>query len=184
MASSRKTPAAARPRRYDGAKSTSNTRRVHRQRSGMETSNGATTLKRTLPSSLDSYHDFIQSILDQLAEFGWQQGDLFAVHMALEESISNAIRHGNKLDPGKRVDVDYRLGPDHFWASICDQGAGFRPAEVPDCCSPECLDLPGGRGLALMNAYMTCVQYNERGNCVTIEKRLGDDKPTGVDEDE
>jgi serine/threonine-protein kinase RsbW len=150
----------------------------------MATSNGATTHQRILPSSLDSYHEFIQSILDRLAELGWQQGDLFAVHMALEESISNAIRHGNKLDPGKRVDVDYRLGPDFFWASICDQGAGFRPDDVPDCCSPECLELPGGRGLALMNAYMSCVQYNERGNCVTIEKRLGDGKSGNVTGDD
>jgi serine/threonine-protein kinase RsbW len=136
---------------------------------------GEHTLKRTLPTSLHAYHDFIQSILDQLAAMGWMQSDLFGVHMALEESISNAIRHGNKMDPAKHVEVEYRLSPRRFWASVCDQGAGFRPRDVPDCCSPECLDLPGGRGLALINAYMTRVEYNDCGNCVVMEKQLSDD---------
>ena len=128
----------------------------------------------TFPSSLDCYHGFVQAVLDQLAAMGWRQGDLFAVHMALEESISNAIRHGNKHDPAKQVDVKCQVSPGRFWARICDEGAGFQPQQVPDCCSPECLELPGGRGLALMNAFMTRVEYNERGNCVTLEKRLSD----------
>jgi serine/threonine-protein kinase RsbW len=149
-------------------------RSAPRQSSGMSSSPDETTLKGEFPSTLDSYHGFIESVLDRLKELGWQQRDIFGVHMALEESISNGIRHGNKLDPVKRVAVECRMGPQVFWASVCDEGQGFRPADVPDCCSPECLELPGGRGLALMNAYMTLVQYNERGNCVVLEKRLAD----------
>jgi serine/threonine-protein kinase RsbW len=138
----------------------------------MSTSPAMRTHKRTFPSSLDAYHGFVQDILDGLAELGWSQSDLFGIHMALEESISNAIRHGNKEAADKQVDVECRFGPDHFWARITDEGPGFRPAEVPNCCAPECLDLPGGRGLALMNAYMSRVEYNDRGNSVTLEKRL------------
>jgi serine/threonine-protein kinase RsbW len=149
-------------------------RSVPRQASGMSSPNGERTLKRTLPSSLDAYHDFVQAILDELTGQGWTQSDLFGVHMALEESISNAIRHGNKYDPGKHVEVECRVSQRGFWARICDEGSGFRPADVPDCCSPECLELPGGRGLALINAYMTRVEYNDCGNCVTLEKRLGE----------
>jgi serine/threonine-protein kinase RsbW len=128
------------------------------------------TLQRTLPSSLDAYFGFVQTVLDALTGMGWSQCDLFAVHMALEESISNAIRHGNKEDPSKRVEVECRLSPFRFWARVCDEGPGFRPLEVPDCCSPDRLELPGGRGLALIHAFMTSVQYSERGNCVTMEK--------------
>ena len=138
----------------------------------MSSPDGERTLKSTLPSSLTAYHGLVQSVLDQLAELGWRQSDLFGVHLALEESISNAIRHGNKHDPAKQVHVECRLSAGRFWASIRDEGPGFCPADVPDCCSAECLELPGGRGLALMNAYMTSVEYNDRGNCVTLEKRL------------
>jgi serine/threonine-protein kinase RsbW len=135
------------------------------------------THRRTLPSSLDAYHGFVQDVLDGLSELGWSQSDLFGIHMALEESISNAIRHGNKEDVTKHVEVECQFGPDHFWARITDEGPGFRPADVPDCCSPDCLDLPGGRGLALMNAYMSRVHYNERGNSVTLEKHLDNGEP-------
>jgi serine/threonine-protein kinase RsbW len=131
---------------------------------------------RRFPSSLESYHPFIAEVLAQLEAHGWTKGDLFGVEMALEESISNAIRHGNKLDPDKHVDVECRVEPQRFWIRVEDQGAGFCPDDVPDCCSPECLELPGGRGLALMKAYMSKVQYNERGNCLVLEKKL-DERP-------
>lgn len=130
------------------------------------------TLQASLSNSLTAYHVFIQAILDQLTALGWDKSDLFAVHMALEESISNAIRHGNKEDPAKKVQVDCQLSPKRFWVKICDEGAGFKPADVPDCCAPDRLEVPGGRGLALMEAYMTFVQYNDRGNCLIMEKRL------------
>ncbi len=145
-----------------------------RQRSGMSLPSDEIQFERALPSALDAYHDFVESILNELAARGWGQGDLFAVHMALEESISNAIRHGNKQDSNKRVTVECRLSGERFWARICDEGPGFRLKDVPDCCSPECLELPGGRGLALISAYMTRVEYNDCGNCVTLEKRLAD----------
>jgi serine/threonine-protein kinase RsbW len=130
------------------------------------------TLAASLPSNLTDYHAFIESVLQSLDSLGWQQCDLFAVHMALEESISNAIRHGNNEDPAKNVDIECRLSPTRFWIQITDEGTGFNPAAVPDCCAPDRLEVPGGRGLALIRAYMTSVQYNNRGNSLTMEKRL------------
>jgi serine/threonine-protein kinase RsbW len=130
------------------------------------------TLRATLPSNLRDYHAFIEKALVHLTELGWQEKDLFGIHMALEESISNAIRHGNKEDPAKQVEVECRVSPTRFWAQITDEGAGFRPSEVPDCCAPDRLEVAGGRGLALILAYMTRVQYNARGNRLTLEKLL------------
>jgi serine/threonine-protein kinase RsbW len=130
------------------------------------------TLQASLASSLTAYHGFIQSILDQLAELGWHKTDLFAVHMALEESISNAIRHGNKEDPKKQVEVRCECSPTRFWVQITDEGSGFKPSAVPDCCAPDRLEVAGGRGLALIKAYMTDVQYNDLGNRLTMEKQL------------
>jgi serine/threonine-protein kinase RsbW len=130
------------------------------------------SLQVSLPSSLDSYYGFIQSILEQLEELGWKHRDLFAIQMALEESISNAIRHGNKEDPAKQVAIACELSSVRFWIRVCDEGAGFDPKAVPDCCDPDRLEVPGGRGLALMQAYMSHMEYNDRGNCLTMEKSL------------
>jgi serine/threonine-protein kinase RsbW len=112
----------------------------------------------------------MQEILDALKDLGWEGRDLFAVEMALVESLTNAIRHGNGLDESKQVDVECRASREKFWLRVKDEGNGFRPQQVPDCTDDENLECTGGRGLALMKAYMTKVEYNDRGNCVTLEK--------------
>ena len=130
------------------------------------------TLARELPSSLSAYHDFVQEVLEKLQAFGWDNSTLFGIHMALEESISNAIRHGNKEDAAKKVLVECELEVARFWAKICDEGDGYDPGCVPDCTSPENLEQPGGRGLALIRAYMTSVEHSDCGCCVMMEKLL------------
>jgi serine/threonine-protein kinase RsbW len=112
----------------------------------------------------------MEEILRQLEQLGWNGRDYFGVEMALEESLSNAIRHGNCCDANKLVLVECKASPERFWLRVTDEGNGFRPQAVPDCTADENLECPGGRGLALMKAYMTLVEYNQRGNCVTMEK--------------
>lgn len=129
-------------------------------------------INREISSSLTAYHDLVQQILEVLTELDWQKTDLFGVHMALEESISNAIRHGNKEDPSKRVRVECQLSPDRFWAKVCDEGEGYDPGQIPDCCEDENLEATGGRGLTLIRAYMTSVEHSPCGRCVTMEKKV------------
>ena len=112
----------------------------------------------------------MDEIVAQLAQLGWTGSDLFAVKMALEESLTNAVRHGNRCDESKQVAVECKLSPHRFWLRVEDEGAGFRPQDVPDCTTDDCLERPGGRGVALIKAYMSSVEYNESGNCVTMEK--------------
>jgi serine/threonine-protein kinase RsbW len=123
-----------------------------------------------LPSRRGAHLVCMEEILETLKGLGWEGRDLFGVEMALEESLTNAIRHGNCCDESKQVQVDCRCSKDRFWLRVIDEGIGFRPNAVPDCTADENLGCPGGRGLALMKAYMTRVEYNDRGNCVTLEK--------------
>ena len=66
--------------------------------------------------------------------------------------------------------VGCKLNAERFWLRVEDEGKGFVPDDVPDCRSDEHLEDCGGRGLLLIQSYMTSVSYNERGNCVTLEK--------------
>jgi serine/threonine-protein kinase RsbW len=128
------------------------------------------TINRALPSNLTAYIGFVEDLLARLELYGWNKEELFGIHMALEESITNAIRHGNKLDPNKQVFVDCELSPQRFFIRVCDEGAGYNPCAVPDCCADENLEVPGGRGLALMRAYMDHVELSDNGRCVVMEK--------------
>ncbi len=68
----------------------------------MSTSAQPQKIRCELPSSLSVYHDFVQDILEKLTALGWDEKTLFGVHVALEESITNAIRHGNRRDHMRR----------------------------------------------------------------------------------
>ena len=114
----------------------------------------------------------VQEIIHALRRHEWKQDDVFAVHLALEEAVVNAIRHGNGLDPAKRVRVETKISAQRCWIQVEDEGSGFDPREVPDCTANENLEKPGGRGLMLMQNFMSSVEYNEAGNRLVMEKVL------------
>ncbi len=110
--------------------------------------------------------DVCKQILAKLEENHFDKDDIFAVHLTLEEAFLNAVKHGNKSDPNKKVKVDYSVDEDKVEISITDEGAGFQPDDVADPRFGPGLYQPGGRGLLLMNSYMDMVRYNEQGNSV------------------
>lgn len=124
----------------------------------------------TLPSKSGAHLPLMEEILDQLKQLGWDGRDYFGVQMALEESLSNAIRHGNGLDESKQVQVACKVSDQRFWLQVEDEGDGFIPNKVADCTSDEGLEATGGRGMLLIEAYMNEVKHNERGNQITMEK--------------
>src|SRR3954468_15090919 len=138
----------------------------------MSQPNWSWTSRNELPSRSGAHIPLLEEILQELERLGWDPNgrDYFGVQMALEESLSNAIRHGNKCDESKQVLVECKVSPERFWLRVTDEGPGFKPNAVPDCTADENLGCQGGRGLALMQAYMSSVEYNAYGNCVTMEK--------------
>ena len=107
-----------------------------------------------------------RQILSKLEGNSYNQEDVFAVHLALEEAFSNAVKHGNKMDPAKNVKIEYSVGPAKIEISISDQGDGFDLKAIPDPRCSENLYKTEGRGLLLMRSYMDVVEFNERGNSV------------------
>ena len=107
-----------------------------------------------------------KQILAELKDRNFSEEDIFAVHLAFEEAFTNAIMHGNKIDPNKEVKIEYSVGSDKVEISITDEGEGFDPNSVPDPRHGQNLYKPQGRGLLLMNSYMDVVEFNKRGNSV------------------
>ena len=103
-------------------------------------------------------------ILSAMAEKGFGQDDVFAVHLAVEEAFLNAVKHGNKMDPEKKVTVECSVDREKVDIHLTDEGKGFDPDSIPDPRVGENLYRPEGRGLLLINAYMHVVEYNEVGN--------------------
>ena len=124
-----------------------------------------------LPSERGASRLIMEELLEQLGAHGWSPSDIFAIHLAAEEAIVNAIVHGNKLDAAKRVHVRCHVSPEVARIEVADEGPGFDPSAVPDCRDEERLEAPSGRGVMLMRTFMTRIEYNDRGNRVLMEKQ-------------
>ena len=99
---------------------------------------------------------------------GYARRDIFAVTLALHEAVANAVRHGNRGDPAKHVQVSYLVRPNEVALEVQDDGRGFDPDQVPDPLTAENVGRPCGRGLFLMRSYMDLVCFNRAGNRVTM----------------
>jgi serine/threonine-protein kinase RsbW len=124
----------------------------------------------TIPSDLAEARRVQGLIEEALQASAYTEHDIFAIKLALEEALVNAIKHGNQMDPDKRVYVVYNVTSERFDIRITDEGSGFNPADVPDPTDPDNLERPCGRGLLLMRGFMTEVEYHGRGNVVTMAK--------------
>ena len=135
------------------------------------------TPEREYPSELVIASDLaearhVQSAIEQALQAAGHFGEheIFAIKLALEEALVNAIKHGNQLDRAKMVRVAFRVARDRFDVQITDEGVGFDPSDVPDPTAPENLERPCGRGLLLMRHYMSEVYYADRGRSVRMSK--------------
>lgn len=126
--------------------------------------------KVAIPSDFAAARGVERVVLEQLAKHGYDEAEAFAVKLAMEEGLSNAIRHGNHCDPGKKVRVHFDVDDRRVALTIADEGEGFDPDSLPDPTTDENLEKPSGRGVMLMLAYMDEVQYSEHGSKVHMVK--------------
>ncbi len=137
--------------------------------------------EQSIPSKTCAGRQVVDQLLEQLTNHEWEDHDVFGVHLAVEEALVNAIKHGNQLDASKLVRVNCKVCRDRAWIEIVDEGSGFNPEDVPDPTDEENLEIPSGRGLMLMRSYMSDVTFNDIGNQVIMEKHRS---PPDADDDE
>lgn len=123
-----------------------------------------------IPSDTTVAQEVQERIVAELEKRNYTSRDVFGVRLSLEEAITNAIRHGNGNDKSLKVKIKCEISNEMMRVEIEDEGPGFTPSDVPDPTSDENLELAGGRGVLLMEAYMTKVEYNAKGNKVLLEK--------------
>jgi len=126
--------------------------------------------ERVLPTDLQAVRGAEREVLGRLRDLGYDEDHLFAVRLALEEALVNAMKHGNGFDPNRSVYVWYRASPERVEIRVADEGGGFDPTGVPDPTADENIERPCGRGIMLMRCYMDEVDFSDRGNEVSMVK--------------
>jgi CheY-like chemotaxis protein len=124
------------------------------------------------------------------------QSERIRLGVGLGEALANAMFHGNlelqsslretdadayhnlaesrrRQSPyqDRRIEIEVRLARDLAVFVVRDEGPGFDPTGLPDPTDPANLDKVTGRGILLMRAFMDRVDFNTRGNEVTMIKQ-------------
>jgi serine/threonine-protein kinase RsbW len=121
---------------------------------------------QTFPGTLSALKPVEDHIVALAQQAGYSEDLLFALRLSLDEALTNAVYHGNNNDPSLTVTIGYHISADRIDLHVADEGVGFDPSTVANPRDPENLEKPNGRGLMLIEAYMSHVAYNHTGNAV------------------
>jgi len=110
--------------------------------------------------------NFVDDLVKQL-KIG---DDVYANLMTcLNEAITNAIYHGNKQDPDKKVFVNLEVvNNKRLMFTIADEGNGFDFTNIPDPTNLENLEKLTGRGVYIMKRLADQCIFNSKGNEVEL----------------
>jgi len=128
-------------------------------------------LRHTTIHRQDEIAPVFEHLESWMRSLGYLHKDIFAVRLTLREAVSNALRHGNRNDPAKHVNVTYIVTPEEVIAEVQDEGAGFNPDTVPNQLVGKNRGRSCGMGVFLMRLYSTWVCFNKAGNRVVLCRR-------------
>ncbi len=133
---------------------------------------GETILDLTIPTQLSLKTALVFRMVKELvvrhcvASAASHQAEL-----CFEEALANAMLHGNKLDPSRKVRVILCADRERWGALVEDEGDGFKPSDVPDPNDLRTVLNETGRGIRLMDGYLDDLLYNRKGNRLLMIRR-------------
>jgi anti-sigma regulatory factor (Ser/Thr protein kinase) len=126
----------------------------------------------TIPADPRAIPKITDGVMQVLVKKKWSEERIMQVELALQEALANAIRHGCKGDPTRKVQCIVN------WEStgevvivVRDPGTGFDARAVPDPLAGENVLKSSGRGIFLINQLMDEVAFEDGGRELRMRKR-------------
>jgi serine/threonine-protein kinase RsbW len=133
------------------------------------------TVKLRLWSRI-AYVDLVHEVAEDLARAAsFSKNAALNIGLAVREAVINAIKHGNRMDASKTVEIAFEERPDRFRVRVRDEGPGFDWTSTRDPRVGENLYSTSGRGIFFMKHFVDRVAFLRRrgkGTEVILEKRL------------
>jgi len=126
--------------------------------------------KFAISSRIEAIDEAVQKATAFASEAGFADDALFGIDMAVREALANAVKHGNKLDETKQVEITLNSDAAALEILIRDFGEGFDVGEVPDPTNPENLLKASGRGILFMHNFVDKVEWEPASGGGTIVK--------------
>jgi len=126
----------------------------------------------TIPADPSAIPRIAEGVTAVLREKGWQDTEVIAVELSVQEAIANAIRHGCQNDATKHVQCCLMVeSSGEVVIVVRDPGTGFDASAVPNPLNSENLFKSSGRGVFLINTLMDRVDFVDGGREVQMRKK-------------
>lgn len=120
--------------------------------------------------------ELVQVVIDDaLRQVAANDDQRHWIGLALREALANAIKHGNRQDASRQVEVSATVSPVQVKIRVIDQGEGFDPDRIRDPLAPENRFRADGRGIFYMRRLMDAVEFGADaggGTVVELVKHL------------
>jgi len=138
-----------------------------------DTSNLSLAFHEAIESRRDLLGEATERIMENVRALPCAQESLDEVSLALSEALANAIIHGNREDPSKKVRVCGACeSQEQLLLVITDEGEGFDPAAIPDPTIADNVFSTHGRGVFLIKRLMDQTEFRLGGRQVVLRKRV------------
>jgi serine/threonine-protein kinase RsbW len=128
-------------------------------------------LDQTLPADVNEIDPVAQRIMGIVSSMECGSGKEFEIETALREALANAVVHGCKGDPRKKIQV--AVGCDESRGMLIivrDPGSGFDPRDIPSPTTGQNVYRAHGRGIYLINELMDEVRFEKGGTEIWMKK--------------
>ncbi len=131
-------------------------------------------LRLTIAATVEGICPVVDRVMDMVKQMGCAKGHEFAIELALQEALANAVVHGAERDPGKQVDLSVACDMERgLLIVVSDPGKGFDPASVPCPVTGQQIYSEHGRGIYLINRLMDEVRFEKGGTEIHMRKFAG-----------
>src|SRR5579864_5341750 len=125
----------------------------------------------TLPADVTAISPVVGWVMRLVGELDYASGKEFEIEMALREALANAILHGCKGDPAKKIECSVTGDREEGIVIVVrDPGSGFDPKSLPSPTDESNLHSEHGRGILLINKLMDEVKHEQNGTVIRMRK--------------
>ena len=126
----------------------------------------------SISSKIESIDEAVVKTVAFAKDVGFSDDEIFGIDLAVREAVTNAVKHGNKLDETKDVEISLSGETDGLKIVIRDFGEGFKVEDVPDPRNPENLLKEDGRGILFMQNFIDMVEWHNHPEGGMLVKML------------
>ena len=131
-----------------------------------------TRLDISVPAEVSRIPEVVDKVVALTCQLHGQTGKEHEIALALTEALANAVKHGSRNNPARKVQCQVFGDPSTMTIIVRDSGPGFDPGSVANPLESAGLTADHGRGLHMIRQLMDEVRFERNGAEIRMVKRF------------